>query len=111
MRYLDDWPKGFHFAQAKKQYEDRTWSDTKRAMIAEAIKKKKAETADPDASRKRKEKLERFFWQEVTNENTAESYHDYLLRYPGGLFASDARRQMDTLSRQSGGDSTNSIPQ
>jgi hypothetical protein len=104
--YMTEWPKGRHYAEARSDFVNRTMVEAKLAMIADANKKKNTEKADPDAGRKRKEKLERFFWQEVTKENTVESYHNYLQRYPTGLFAAQAHRQMDDLPRQSTTNST-----
>jgi hypothetical protein len=105
MQYYTDWPKGRHTAEAKLCYKERTWSDTKRAMINEAIKKHSAAKSSPEARKERRARLERFFWKEVTNENTVLSYKDYLLRYPAGQFAAQARRQIDELTRQAAGES------
>ncbi len=109
MQYYTDWPKGRHTAEARLRYEQRTWNDTKRAMINEAIKKNSAAKSDPEARKERRARLERFFWKQVTNENTLFSYKDYLMRYPAGQFAAQARRQIDDLTRKaaSGGDSAN----
>jgi hypothetical protein len=109
MQYYTDWPKGRHTAEARLRYEQRTWSDTKRAMIYEAIKKNSAAKADPEARKERRARLERFFWKQVTNENTLFSYKDYLMRYPAGEFAAEARRQIADPSRQaaSGSESKN----
>ena len=110
MQYFTDWPKGRHVAEAHTRYENRTWVDTKKALISEAIKKHKA--ADPNARKERKERMERFFWKEVTNENTVVSYNDYLQRYPTGQFAALARRQIDDLNRKgaAGNDGNSSGP-
>jgi hypothetical protein len=110
MQYYTDWPKGRHTAEARRCYKERAWSDTKRAMINEAIKKNSAAKPDPAARKERRARLERFFWKQVTNENTVLSYKDYLMRYPAGQFAAEARRQIDDLTRKaaSGGDSENS---
>jgi hypothetical protein len=102
MRYLDDWPKGRHIAEARQRYEQRTWADTKRAMISEALKKHAASKSDPEAIREKKARKERFFWKQVTVENTVVSYQDYLQRYPFGEFADQARRQIDELARRAG---------
>jgi hypothetical protein len=101
--YFTDWPKGRHVVEARQCYEQRTWADTKRAMINEALKKKAAAETDPDAIMERKMRQERFYWKEVTNENTIVSYQDYLQRYPAGEFAAQARRLIDDLTRQGAG--------
>jgi hypothetical protein len=113
MRYLADWPKGRHTVEARQRYEQRTWSDTKRAMINEALKKHAAAQSDPEAIKEKKARKERFFWKQVTVENTLVSYQDYLQRYPAGEFADQARRRIDDLARQpdSGGAGTNSSSQ
>jgi hypothetical protein len=109
LQYYTDRPKGRHAAEARLCYKERTWIDTKKAMINEAIKKHSAAKSDPEARKERRTRLERFFWKQVTNENTVLSYKDYLTRYPAGEFAAEARRQIDDLTRQaaSGGDSKN----
>lgn len=106
--YMTAWPAGFHIVQARKHYAERVWADTKRAMIADAIKNKKTEKPDPDAAEKRKARREQFFWQAVTNENTSASYEGYLSDYPNGRFASEAHRRLDDLSRTA---ATNSAAQ
>jgi hypothetical protein len=100
MQYYTDWPKGRHTAEARLCYKERTWSDTKRAMINEALKKHSTAQSDPEARKERRARLECFFWKQVTNENTVLSYKDYLMRYPTGQFAAEARRQIDDLTRQ-----------
>jgi hypothetical protein len=80
-------------------YEQRIWAETKRAMIAEATRNHKSED-DPDAVQQKKARRERFFWREVTNENTAASYSEYLRRYPNGQFTAEAHDKVDELSRQ-----------
>jgi hypothetical protein len=105
MLYYTDWPKGRHAAEARLCYKERTWSDTKRAMIYEAIKKNSAAKPDPEARKERRARLERFFWKQVTNENTVLSYKDYLMRYPAGEFTAQARRQIDDLTRPAVGGS------
>jgi hypothetical protein len=99
MRYSADWPNGRHTVEARLCYEQRTWSDTKRAMINEAIKKHSAAQSDPEARKERKLRLELFFWKQVTNENTVLSYKDYLQRYPAGQFADQARHRIADLTR------------
>jgi hypothetical protein len=113
MEYYTDWPKGRHAAEARLCYKERTWSDTKRAMINEAVKKYTSANSDPTARKELRARRERFFWKEVTNENTVLSYKDYLMRYPAGQFAAQARRQIDDLTRQEAGksDSGNSTDQ
>jgi hypothetical protein len=108
-QYNTDWPKGRHIAEAKLRYEQRTWSDTKQAMIADALKKHSTAQSDPEARKERRARQERFFWKEVTNENTIFMYQDYLQRYPVGEFADQARHRIDELTRQgaSGNASTN----
>jgi hypothetical protein len=110
LQYYDNWPKGWHALEAKLRYEQRAWNDTKRAQINEAIKKHSAAKSDPEALKERRERLERFFWKQSTNENTVSSYQNYLQRYPAGQFADQARRQIDDLTRKadSGSASTNS---
>jgi hypothetical protein len=111
LQYSTDWPKGRHVAEAKLCYEQRTWKDTKTAMINEALKKHAADKEAKDPKEKRK-KMEHFFWKEVTNEDTIVSYKDYLLRYPNGEFAAQARNKIDALSRQAAaGGPTNSVDQ
>jgi hypothetical protein len=109
VRYSTDWPKGRHMVEAKLRYEQRTWSDTKRAMINEALKKNSAAKSDPEAIKEKRVRKERFFWKQVTVENTIVSYKDYLQRYPAGEFADQARHRIDDLSRQAdnGNASTN----
>jgi hypothetical protein len=113
MQYYTDWPKGWHAAEARLRYEQRTWKATTRAMINEANKKYTAANSDPNAGKERQARLERFFWKQVTNENTIPSYKDYLTRYPAGQFTAQARRQIDDLNRQaaSGSAGTNSTGQ
>ena len=101
MRYLTDWPNGRHEAEARERYEQRTWKDKNRALIAEAVKKNNAPKADANAGHLRHEKLEKFFWGQVTTENTVASYQGYLQRYPNGIFAAQARQRLDDLARQS----------
>jgi hypothetical protein len=111
MQYLTDWPKGRHIAEARLRYEQRTWIDAKKAMINEAIKQNKMEKSDPEAQQERRQRLERFFWKQVTNENTVVSYQDYLLRYPNGDFAAEARRQIESGSKPASGGNGASSPQ
>jgi hypothetical protein len=105
MQYYTDWPKGRHTAEARRCYKERTWSDTKRAMINEAIKKNSAGKSSPEARKERLARLERFFWKQVTNENTILSYKDYLTRYPSGEFAAQARHEIDDLTRKTASES------
>ena len=105
VRYCADWPKGRHIVEARQLFEERTWNDTKRAMINEAIKRHSADQSDPEARQERKLRLELFFWKEVTNENTILSYKDYLMRYPAGQFAPQAHRKIDDLTRQQSSES------
>ncbi|MGP8199574.1 MAG: hypothetical protein ACLQU4_08755 [Limisphaerales bacterium] len=111
MQYYTDWPKGLHTAEARHCYDERTWSETKRAMISEAVKKHAARKSGPEARQEQQARQERFFWKEATKENTVTSYQDYLTRYPAGQFAADARRQIDDLTRQSTSRSKNSSGQ
>lgn len=113
MRYYTEWPKGIHVIEAKQRYDQRTWSDTKRAMIAEALKKHAASKTDPEAIKEKKTRKERFFWKQVSFENTIISYNDYLQRYPDGEFAAPARQRIDELTRQasSAGTGTNASAQ
>jgi hypothetical protein len=106
MRYYTDWPKGWHTVEARLRYEQRAWSDTKRAMINEALKKNSTAKSDPEAIKERRVRKERFFWKEVTVENTIVSYNDYLQRYPAGEFADQARRRIDDLRQPEGGSAT-----
>ncbi len=100
MRYYSEWPEGLHAVEARLRYEQRTWSDTKKAMINEALKKISAAKSDPEAAKERRARREHFFWKQVTNENTVVSYNDYLQRYPAGEFTNEARRRIDDLTRQ-----------
>jgi hypothetical protein len=113
MRYLTDWPSGRHTAEAKARYEQRTWNDTKRAMINEALKKHAEGKPDPEVIKEKKVRQERFFWKQAALENTVVSYNDYLQRYPAGEFAVEAHRKIEELNRQpdNGGAVTNSTSQ
>jgi hypothetical protein len=103
LQYYTDRPKGLHAAEARLCYKERTWIDTKKAMINEAIKQHSAAKSDPEARKERRARLEHFFWKQVTNENTVVSYKDYLMRYPNGEFAAQAQRQIDELTHQAAG--------
>jgi hypothetical protein len=113
MRYLDEWPKGRHIAEAKARYEQRSWKDTTRAMINEALKKHAASKTDPDTIQEKKVRQERFFWKQASIENTIVSYQDYLQHYPAGEFSGQAHRRIDDLRNQGagGGAGTNSTSQ
>lgn len=110
LRYSMDWPNSPHAIEARLRYEQKTWNDTKRAMIAEALKKRAAVNSDPAAVKARRQRQERFFWRQVTNENTIVSYQDYLQRYPSGEFASQAHRQLDALKQQAATDAATNSP-
>lgn len=97
MRYYTDWPKGWHAGEAKIRYEQRTWDDTKKALINEALKQISTAKSDPEAIKERRVRKEHFFWKQVSVENTIVSYTDYLQRYPAGEFADQARQRIDSL--------------
>ena len=61
-----------------------------------------AASADPDAIKEKKARNERFFWKQVTVENTAASYQNYLERFPEGEFVAEARRKIDELAHPAG---------
>ena len=103
MRYSTDWPHGRHAAEARLRYDQRVWAETKKAMIREAYKKTPVARTNSAVRLERLSRLEHFFWNEVTNANTAESYQDYLYRYPSGQFAPQARRHILALGAQPAG--------
>jgi hypothetical protein len=100
--YLETWPKGRHAVQARLSYDQRVWTDTKNAMIREAYNSASHASPEADAEYRREERLRRenFFWKQVTINNTAEGYKDYLQQYPHGLHVAEAQRQAALLNQE-----------
>jgi hypothetical protein len=98
MRYYTEWPHGRHAAEAHRRYDQRAWEDTKKAMIREAYKQNAQTRTNTTSIEEKQARMEQFFWKEVSNANTVDSYLDYLNRYPHGRFASQARQRMATLN-------------
>jgi hypothetical protein len=103
MQYYTDWPNGLHTTEARRCYKARLWSETKRAMINEALKTHSSKRSSPEARKEQRARRDRFFWQEATREDTLESYQDYLTNFPSGQFADEARRRLDELGRKGTG--------
>jgi hypothetical protein len=99
--YLDAWPKGRHAAEARLKRDQRHWVETKQAMIREAYQE--AAHASPEADAKyRKEKRERedaFFWKAASSIDTAESYRDYLRKFPDGKYTNQAFARITSLNQ------------
>ena len=98
MRYSTDWPHGRHVVEARIRYDQRTWADTKKAMIRDAYLHNAGPQTNAAVRQERQTRKERFFWKQVTTANTLDSYQDYLSRYPTGQFAAQAREQIASLS-------------
>jgi len=105
--YFTDWPNGLHVGDARLRYKALTWDDTKRAMIADAIKKHATEQSNPEARNERKQRMELLWWKQVTNQNTLFGYQDYLQHYPQGAHAAEVQRRIAILSSQNSTDGSN----
>jgi hypothetical protein len=103
MDYLADWPKGRHANEARIRSEQRQWAATKRALIREAYQQTLHTNASSDADlaygRERGLRREVLFWRQATNANTVASYKDYVQQYPRGQFVTNARSQIERLTR------------
>lgn len=106
--YLETWPKGRHAVEARLDYNQRTWIDTKKALIREAYKDVSVTNLEADAAYRSEQRArhESFFWKEVTSNNTAEGYKDYLQQYPHGLHAAEAKRQLALRGQEGNGTPT-----
>jgi hypothetical protein len=103
MRYIEDWPKGRHVAQARLKYDQRRWMETKKAMINQAYQQAAHSTPDADAEYRKEKRLRRdsFFWKQAVAANTVNAYRDYLQQFPKGQHERQASNQIAALSRNS----------
>jgi hypothetical protein len=100
LRYLSDWPRGRHVAEARVLVEERTRAETRRAQIRQAnaaAAQVKAET-ETASSHDLQSRRENFFWKQACTANTIESYNDYLREFPQGIYAAQARGKIKALS-------------
>jgi hypothetical protein len=101
LRYLSDWPKGRHVAEARVLVEERQRYEAKRAQIRQAyaaVALGKAES-EPASPRELQTRRETFFWNKARQANTVESYNDYLHEFPNGAYAAQARNKIKALGQ------------
>lgn len=98
--YYTERPNGIHAPEARLRYRELAWDKTKRAMIADAIKKHSGAEADPEAKKERKARMETLWWRQVTNANTVFGYNDYVRRYPNGRYVEQALKRIAILNGQ-----------
>jgi hypothetical protein len=100
LRYLSDWPKGRHVAQARNLTTERQWAENKRALIRQAYQQAAAPNFRATAaSREGQSQREEFFsWKKASVSNTVDGYKDYIRQYPNGHYAAQARHLIETLS-------------
>jgi hypothetical protein len=114
LRYLSEWPKGRHMVEARAFYQERLRAEAKRAQILQAYTM--ASMASPvDAAteeaynRERAMRRDNFFWRQATNANTIASCQNYLVQFPLGSHADEARQKIQALSQSAA--PTNTRPQ
>jgi hypothetical protein len=108
-RFLSDWPKGWHAADARVLFVSRNWEETKMAQIREASQpaSRASLAAEAAYSRERESRREMFAWREATVSNTIDGYNQYLRQYPNGRFAAQVRRKLASLSQPAVSTGTN----
>jgi hypothetical protein len=101
LRYLSDWPKGRHAAEARTMHVQRQWAENKRTLIRQAYQQAASTNSEAAAAygkEERERQKEFLFWKGASVSNTVDSYKAYVRHYPNGQYSVQARQLIETLS-------------
>ncbi|MBN2183347.1 MAG: hypothetical protein JW715_15665 [Sedimentisphaerales bacterium] len=96
-QYLKAEPEGWHYLEAEKLYEERSWSEALQENTTEHYLSYLKEHPDGLHINQAQEKIEQLHWARAMSRNTIQSHEEYLKLYPVGLHQADARAAIERI--------------
>lgn len=95
--YLKSWPSGHHVTEAKKLYDERSWSNAKGANTIQAFETYIFNHPEGKYISEARNMIGNLLWKKAKDQNTIVSYQQYIDVQPFGRFVDEAKSKKKSL--------------